>query len=55
METMMAMKDKQSWIMQLGLKLAHFGRRNTETGSKANIAAHYDLGNSFFELFLDPT
>jgi cyclopropane-fatty-acyl-phospholipid synthase len=55
METMMAMKDKQSWIMQLGLKLAHFGRRNTETGSKENIAAHYDLGNDFFELFLDPT
>ena len=55
METMMAMKDKQSWIMQLGLKLAHFGRRNTEAGSKENIAAHYDLGNDFFELFLDPT
>ncbi|MCB2069151.1 MAG: class I SAM-dependent methyltransferase, partial [Ottowia sp.] len=25
------------------------------TGSRKNIAAHYDLGNDFFKLFLDPT
>lgn len=30
-------------------------RRNTKTGSRRNIAAHYDLGNEFFEQFLDPT
>ena len=30
-------------------------RANTRTGSRGNIAAHYDLGNDFFELFLDPT
>jgi cyclopropane-fatty-acyl-phospholipid synthase len=28
-------------------------RRNTEAGSRRNIAAHYDLGNEFFGLFLD--
>ncbi len=28
-------------------------RRNTRSGSKRNIAAHYDLGNDFFKLFLD--
>ncbi len=28
-------------------------RRNTRRGSKRNIAEHYDLGNTFFELFLD--
>jgi cyclopropane-fatty-acyl-phospholipid synthase len=28
-------------------------RRNTRTGSRRNIAAHYDLGNDFFRLFLD--
>jgi cyclopropane-fatty-acyl-phospholipid synthase len=28
---------------------------NTQTGSRDNIAAHYDLGNEFFQLFLDPT
>jgi cyclopropane-fatty-acyl-phospholipid synthase len=28
-------------------------RRNTHAGSRRNIAAHYDLGNDFFQLFLD--
>jgi cyclopropane-fatty-acyl-phospholipid synthase len=28
-------------------------RRNTQAGSRRNIAAHYDLGNEFFGLFLD--
>jgi cyclopropane-fatty-acyl-phospholipid synthase len=30
-------------------------RRNTHSGSRRNIAAHYDLGNDFFSLFLDET
>lgn len=30
-------------------------RRNTLSGSKKNIAAHYDLGNDFYRLFLDET
>jgi cyclopropane-fatty-acyl-phospholipid synthase len=30
-------------------------RRNTRDGSRRNIAAHYDLGNAFFRLFLDET
>ncbi len=29
-------------------------RRNTRDGSRRNIAAHYDLGNEFFQLFLSP-
>jgi cyclopropane-fatty-acyl-phospholipid synthase len=33
----------------------HWARRNTRRGSRRNIAAHYDLGNEFFALFLDPT
>jgi cyclopropane-fatty-acyl-phospholipid synthase len=28
-------------------------QRNTQAGSRRNIAAHYDLGNEFFQLFLD--
>jgi cyclopropane-fatty-acyl-phospholipid synthase len=28
---------------------------NTRRGSRRNIAAHYDLGNDFYRLFLDPT
>ncbi len=30
----------------------HALRRNTREGSRRNIAAHYDLGNDFFSLFL---
>ena len=30
----------------------HAFRRNTRRGSRGNIAAHYDLGNEFFSLFL---
>jgi cyclopropane-fatty-acyl-phospholipid synthase len=30
-------------------------RRNTRAGSRRNIAEHYDLGNDFFALMLDPT
>jgi cyclopropane-fatty-acyl-phospholipid synthase len=33
----------------------HWLRRNSRRGSRRNIAAHYDLGNDFFRLFLDPT
>jgi cyclopropane-fatty-acyl-phospholipid synthase len=29
--------------------------RNTRAGSRRNIVAHYDVGNEFFGLFLDPT
>lgn len=34
------------------LKGWHALRRNTLTGASRNIAAHYDLGNDFFSLFL---
>ena len=37
------------------LKWVHYLNENTEKGSRRNIAAHYDLGNDFFKLFLDPT
>ncbi len=33
----------------------HALRRNSRAGSRRNIAAHYDLGNDFFRLFLDET
>ena len=35
-------------------KLFHFLNRNTRSGSRSNIAAHYDLGNDFYALWLDP-
>jgi cyclopropane-fatty-acyl-phospholipid synthase len=36
-------------------KLWHKKRDNNREGSKDNIAAHYDLGNSFYKLWLDDT
>jgi cyclopropane-fatty-acyl-phospholipid synthase len=35
-------------------KAWHRGRSNTREGSRSNIHAHYDLGNSFYKLWLDP-
>ncbi len=37
------------------LALFQWLRANTRSGSRRNISAHYDLGDEFFELFLDPT
>ncbi len=34
---------------------AHWLHRNTRAGSRRNIRAHYDLGNDFFRLMLDPS
>jgi cyclopropane-fatty-acyl-phospholipid synthase len=42
-------------LFNLGNKFLHFLRRNSQRGSKKNIVEHYDLGNSFYKLFLDPT
>lgn len=36
-------------------RAAYWLERNTRAGSRRNIVAHYDLGNEFFGLFLDPT
>jgi cyclopropane-fatty-acyl-phospholipid synthase len=35
--------------------LSHKRRRNSRSGSKKNIHAHYDLGNAFYASWLDPT
>lgn len=36
----------------MAMRTLHTLRRNTRRGSRRNIAAHYDLGNDFFKLFL---
>jgi len=33
----------------------HYFRKNSISKSRKNISRHYDLGNDFFQLFLDPT
>jgi len=42
-----------AWVAARGAALAHRWRDNTRRGSRSNIHQHYDLGNPFFELFLD--
>jgi cyclopropane-fatty-acyl-phospholipid synthase len=53
MQLMQSMDSGSSLLRRWALKLSHLFNRNTPTGSKRNISAHYDLGNEFFELFLD--
>jgi cyclopropane-fatty-acyl-phospholipid synthase len=42
-------------IKKLFARTYHALRNNSLSGSKRNIHEHYDLGNSFFSLFLDDT
>ena len=41
------------WFIILYLRLKHYLNRNSKIGSKKNISFHYDLGNSFYEKWLD--
>ena len=43
-----------SWRQLLAARLRHWFNRNSRAGSKRNIMAHYDLGNDFYRLWLDP-
>jgi len=43
------------WWFRNASRLVHWFNRNTETGSRRNIHYHYDLGNSFYERWLDPS
>ncbi|MAA63999.1 MAG: SAM-dependent methyltransferase [Alteromonadaceae bacterium] len=54
-DRMNAFEDRFSWITKPALRGLHWLNRNSKTGSRKNIEAHYDLGNALFELFLDPT
>ena len=44
-----------SWLGRAWHRLMHRLRPNTKAGSRRNIHAHYDLGNAFYGLWLDPT
>ena len=43
-----------SWRKLLAARLRHWLNGNSRAGSKRNIMAHYDLGNDFYQLWLDP-
>jgi cyclopropane-fatty-acyl-phospholipid synthase len=44
-----------TWWGSLLYRTKHLFNRNSRSGSKKNIHAHYDLGNEFYRLWLDPT
>ncbi|MFM2448421.1 MAG: hypothetical protein RIS44_871 [Pseudomonadota bacterium] len=44
-----------SWWGALFYRAKHLLHRNSRRGSKKNIHAHYDLGNEFYRLWLDPS
>ena len=46
---------RTNFIHGLLLKFLHRRHENTREGSKKNIHAHYDLGNEFYGLWLDPS
>ena len=50
-----AFNTKLSIIKRPVYRFFHRMRRDTLSQSKENISAHYDLGNEFFKLFLDPS
>ncbi|MHC4939362.1 MAG: class I SAM-dependent methyltransferase [Planctomycetota bacterium] len=54
-DVMESMEKGAARIAQPVRNLLHWLARNTREGSRRNIAAHYDLGNDFFRLFLDET
>ena len=60
--TRMAVRNQQhiekrggalGWVSGVANRVRHLHNRNTLDGSRRNIAAHYDLSNDFFRLFLD--
>lgn len=44
-----------AWHRLLLARVRHWLHRNSKTGSQRNIMAHYDLGNDFYRLWLDPS
>jgi cyclopropane-fatty-acyl-phospholipid synthase len=54
-EVMDGMESGLARLANPARRVLHYLRRNTREGSRRNIAAHYDLGNDFFELVLDRT
>lgn len=44
-----------SWWGRLWFRLRHMGNRNSKRQARKNIHAHYDLGNDFYRLWLDPS
>ena len=48
------LESKKSVFNKIKNAITHWQNRNTQSGSKRNILAHYDLGNELYIRFLDP-
>ena len=46
---------RSSPLAALGYRLSHWLNRNSRAGSRRNIRYHYDIGNDFYRLWLDPS
>lgn len=44
-----------NWFITMFNRARHWLNENNKSGSKRNISAHYDLGNAFYEQWLDPS
>lgn len=44
-----------NWLLTAIERVRHWLNDNTRSGSRRNIAAHYDLGNAFYREWLDPS
>ncbi len=44
-----------TWWGRLAYRINHLLHRNSRSGSARNVQAHYDLGNDFYRLWLDPS
>ena len=47
--------DRLRGLAQIMERLRHLFRANSRKQAKRNISAHYDLGNNFYEKWLDPS
>jgi cyclopropane-fatty-acyl-phospholipid synthase len=49
------LEQNKAWSNKIKHAISHWQNRNTQSGSKRNILAHYDLGNELYTRFLDPS
>ncbi len=54
-ESALELRGFSGGLHRLADRALHLTRRNSRRGAKRNIRAHYDLGNEFYRLFLDPS
>jgi cyclopropane-fatty-acyl-phospholipid synthase len=47
--------ESRHGLVRLASRAQHWFNRNSRSGSRRNIAAHYDLGNDFYRQWLDDT